>query len=85
MDFLLTDDDIYVHNEKSSSVDESYIDFQSAFSPVEEARERIGFIVDEMDDQHNMSQGSLQDLDLRLTETSEFSTTAKSSPNTFPG
>eukprot|EP00944_MAST-04C_sp_MAST-4C-sp1_P012556 g12556.t1 len=74
MDFLLTDDDIYVHNEKSSSVDESYIDFQSAFSPVEEARERIGFIVDEMDDQHNMSQGSLQDLDLRLTETSEFST-----------
>jgi hypothetical protein len=74
IDLLLPEDDIYAHNEKSSSVDESYFDFQSAFSPVEEARERIGFIVDEIDDQHDMSQASLQDLDLRLEDTSELCT-----------
>ena len=60
---------IYTFERKSSSVDESILTFKVP-SPCTQGE--IGFIVDEMDDQHNMSQGSLQDLDLRPTETSEF-------------
>ena len=81
MDLLLPEDDMYVHNEKSSSVDESYFDFQNAFSPVEEARDRIGFTVDEIDAQNNTSQASIQDLDLRLNDTSESDTSTDLRPS----